>query len=381
MPRQSGEIEGFAPEEPAFTIPAGECRGYWLLRDARPTDSPKPPFARRELLEVKESAMAAKKRAKQPEKQRTRGGASAPAAKSPRRKTAARKKDSPEHRPAEPDTIESATVESSEPEAGDGARQFPVVGIGASAGGLEALRELLEHLPTDTGMAFVFCQHLSPQHKSDLPDILGRSTKMPVLHISDGTRLKPDHLFVLPPNHNLEVMQGTLHLMCFEEEDSHRHLPVDHFFRSLAADMGPSAIGVILSGTGSDGTLGLREIKSAGGLTLVQSTETARYGGMPASAADDVVDFRLSPRQIAEELAHIGNLSRGGRLPIIERPPAEPPDDMQKIFLVLRRATGVDFSLYKQTTVSRRIARRMLLQKRPSRGGSPAACSCTSSIR
>lgn len=213
-------------------------------------------------------------------------------------------------------------------------------------------------------MAFVFCQHLSPQHKSSLPEIVSRATKLPVREIAHGMEVKPDHLFVLPPGHNLTVLHGVFCLTPYGERDSHRHLPVDHFFRSLAENVGPAAIAVILSGTGSDGTLGLREIKAAGGITFVQTSETARYDGMPSSAAPDTVDFRLPPQRIAEELAHIARI--GGTSLIRDLPEetsSQPTDDLQKIFLLLRRTTGVDFSLYKQTTVSRRIARRMLLHK------------------
>ena len=235
-----------------------------------------------------------------------------------------------------------------------------VVGIGASAGGLEAFTELLEHLPTDTGMAFVLLQHLDPRHKSSLPEILARSTQMSVDEVRDGMPLQRNRIYVAPSNTELGLINGALHLLP-RPESSARHMPIDSFFRALAEDQGPKAVGVVLSGTGSDGALGLRDIKATGGVTMVQDQESAKYGGMPAAAADvDEPDVVLPPKGIAQELARIHEHRPG-------RADADAvlagADALQKVFLLLRRATGVDFTHYKRTTIERRIARRMLLQK------------------
>lgn len=160
---------------------------------------------------------------------------------------------------------------------------FPVVGVGASAGGLEAFTKLLKNLPADTGMAFVLVQHLDPKHVSLLPELLARATAMPVVEISDGTRITPNHVYVMPPNYSLAMLHGVLHLMPRPNEYG-KHLPIDDFLRSLAEDRQSNAIGVILSGTASDGTLGMKAIKSEGGITFAQSEESAEYDGMPHSA-------------------------------------------------------------------------------------------------
>ncbi len=242
---------------------------------------------------------------------------------------------------------------------------FPIVGVGASAGGLGAFEELLAHLPADAGLAVVFVQHLSPQHESSLVDILPRKTKMPVHEAGDGVPIERNHVYVIPPNRDLAVMHGALHLMTRPQSPA-RHMPIDYLFRSLAEDQGRRAIGVVLSGTGSDGAAGLRAIKAQGGVTLAQDEQSARYSGMPhAAAATGQVDLVLPPDEIAKELVRI-----------IKHPQVARPADrregraalgsaraLQKIFVVLRQATGVDFSQYKQSTVERRIARRMVLHK------------------
>ncbi len=179
-------------------------------------------------------------------------------------------------------------------------RTFPVVGIGASAGGLEAFRRLLEHLPTDTGLAFILVQHLDPKHESILAEILSRSTSMPVSEVADGIRVEPDHVYVIPRNANMAIKQGALRLLP-REETRGQHRPIDFFLRSLAEEKSNRAIGVILSGTASDGTLGLEAIKAEGGITFAQDAKTARYDGMPRSAISaGCVDFELPPNLIAE---------------------------------------------------------------------------------
>ena len=244
-------------------------------------------------------------------------------------------------------------------------RPFPVVGIGASAGGLEAFRELLDHLPVDTGMAFVFIQHLDPTHESMLTQILSKATEIPVLEVKDGMPVESDHVYVIPPNTNLAIFHDALHLMPRTEARG-QHMPIDHFFRSLAEDQKGKAIGVILSGTASDGMLGLKAIKAEGGISFAQDSQTAKYVGMPNSAvAAGCVDFVLSPERIAKEL------SRLGQHPYVVHPqaaeekalPDEKADDLNRIFLLLRDRTGVDFAHYKRTSIRRRIHRRMVLHR------------------
>lgn len=240
----------------------------------------------------------------------------------------------------------------------------PVVGIGASAGGLEASRLLLKSLPADTGMAFVLVQHLDPGHESMLTTLLSKATAMPVTEVKQGMRAEPNHVYIIPPNTTMGILNGDLHLTARMEPGS-RHMPIDYFLRSLAEDQGSGAIGVILSGAATDGTLGLKAIKAEGGITFAQDEKTAKYDGMPRSAiAAGCVDFVLSPEGIARELARIG------RHPYLRIPAAEPvplpaenDGDLRTLFLLLRNATGVDFRYYRYSTLKRRIARRMVLHK------------------
>ncbi len=180
-----------------------------------------------------------------------------------------------------------------------------MVGIGASAGGLDAFRELLTHLPTDTGMAFVLVQHLDPHHESMLVSLLSRTTTMPVYEAEDNMKVVPNHIYVIPPDTNMGILHDSLQLVQRQTERG-RYLPVDWFLRTLAEDRGIGAIGVILSGTASDGTLGMKAVKAAGGITFAQDEETAEYFGMPGSAmAAGCVDFMLPPKQIAREIGRI----------------------------------------------------------------------------
>ena len=172
-------------------------------------------------------------------------------------------------------------------------KTFPIVGIGASAGGLEACTKLLENLPADTGMAFVLVQHLAPTKDSILAELLSKATSMPVREVQDGMTVEPDHVYVISPNTVLAVFHGKLRLLPRAETHT-QHLPIDSFFRSLAEDQGQNAVGIILSGTGSDGSLGIRDIKAAGGIVLAQDEQSAKYNGMPKSAAaTGAVDFIL----------------------------------------------------------------------------------------
>jgi two-component system CheB/CheR fusion protein len=244
---------------------------------------------------------------------------------------------------------------------------FPIVGVGASAGGLEAFSALLGALPTDTGMAFVLIQHLHPGYESALTEILARETQMPVQEARDRTKVTADNVYVIPPNVDLEIKDGILQVLTREAEDLHKHrLPIDHFLRSLAEDQGSRAIGIILSGTASDGVLGLKAIKAQGGITFAQDEKTAKYDGMPHSAiAAGTVDFILSPQKIAAELARIARhpyvlQEKTGEMP--ELFPAG-TDNLNKIFMLLRRHSGHDFTYYKHTTIQRRIKRRLLLHR------------------
>ncbi len=232
----------------------------------------------------------------------------------------------------------------------------PVVAVGASAGGIDAFRRLLAAMPADTGMAFVMVLHLSPQHDSMLAEILARATRLPVVPAADGQRLEPNRVYVIPPGVAPEMQGGCLRLAPDGMRPSH---VIDSFMRSLAESQRHAAIGVVLSGTGSDGMLGLQAIKGSGGITFAQD-ESAEQAGMPRSAiAAGGVDFVLSPEGIAGELGRIA------RHPYVaERAPAPAPGAepaFARVIEILREATGVDFSNYKRNTLHRRIARRIVL--------------------
>ncbi|MEG4117239.1 chemotaxis protein CheB [Microcoleus sp. N9_B4] len=242
---------------------------------------------------------------------------------------------------------------------------FPIVGIAASAGGLEAFTGLLSHLPIDTGMAFVLIQHLDPNHKSLLSEILARTTQMPVNEVEDGVVVEPNQVYVIPPNTKMVLSKGVLQLSP-REKIYGKYMPGDAFFTSLAIDRGHKAIAVVLSGGDGDGSLGLKAIKAAGGMTFAQCQSTAKFDSMPNTAvATGNVDFVLPPEKIAEEL---GNYSHNplltGPLPMtkVEESP-EHGDALATIFGLLKSTTGVDFSHYKPTTIARRIQRRMVLYK------------------
>jgi two-component system CheB/CheR fusion protein len=244
-------------------------------------------------------------------------------------------------------------------------RPVAIVGIGASAGGLEAFTQLLAGMPTDTGMAFVLVQHLDPRHESMLADLLSRATGLPVDEVRDGMLVEANHVYVIPPNTNMAVLHGRLSLMP-RTETRGQHMPVDFFLRSLANDQGSHAIGVILSGTASDGTEGLKAIKAEGGLTFAQDRKSAKYDGMPHGAISaGVVDLVLAPEKIAAELARLGRHPDVAprKAALAEDPLPETAADLDKVFILLRSATGVDFTFYKPATLKRRISRRMLLHK------------------
>jgi two-component system CheB/CheR fusion protein len=239
---------------------------------------------------------------------------------------------------------------------------FPIVGIGASAGGLEALEEFLRKVPPKPGVAFVLVQHLDPTHKGMLVELLQRATSMPVKQAEDRLRVEPDHVYVIPPSKDMSLLHGALHLLP-QVSPRGLNLPIDFFFRSLAEDQQERSIGVILSGMGSDGTLGLRAIKEKAGACFVQSLASAKFDGMPRSAidaglADVVADVGQLPARIIDYRRHTPHLGRADRLVEDEAEGA-----LEKVFVLLRANTGNDFSLYKQTTILRRIERRMGLHQ------------------
>lgn len=241
---------------------------------------------------------------------------------------------------------------------------FPIVGIVASAGGLEAFTQLLSHLPINTGMGFVLIQHLAPNQKSLLTEILAKTTQMPVEQVQNGVSVQQNHVYIIPPNTKMMLAQGVLQLMPREKIDG-KYMPGDVFFTSLAAELGSKAISVVLSGSDGDGARGSEAIKVAGGITFAQCESSAQFSDMPNTAiATGNVDFILPPPKIAEELAHIArhpNLTRAISSETVELP--ESQNLLPAIFAMLSTATGVDFSHYKQTTLNRRIDRRMVLYK------------------
>jgi len=238
---------------------------------------------------------------------------------------------------------------------------FPIVGIGASAGGLQAFTQLLEHLPSDTGMAFVLIQHLDPSHPSFLGEALRRATTMPVSEAVDGEVVQANRVYVISPSADIAMRHGCLAL---ENRGQTRtpHLPVDAFFRSLAHERGSHAFGVVLSGNASDGTEGLRAIKAEDGITLAQDPKSAKFGGMPRSALNaGVVDYCLAIPALAAELVRLS------RHPYLATHPPRPStaDDatLTQICTVLRNTVGVDFAEYKLATFERRVARRAALRR------------------
>ena len=239
---------------------------------------------------------------------------------------------------------------------------FPIVGIGASAGGLEALEQLLRHVPEKSGLAFVVVQHLDPTREGMLVELLQRATRMKVLQVKDRLRVEPDHVYVIPPNKDLSILHGVLHLLAPAAPRGLR-LPIDFFFRSLAADQQGRSIGVILSGMGSDGTLGLGAIKEQGGVVFVQAPASAKFDGMPRSAIDAGLADVVAP---IEELAGriVAHRARAGRMAPPELAlPLKTQSAIDKICVLLRSQTGHDFSQYKRSTIYRRIERRMSLHQ------------------
>ena len=261
----------------------------------------------------------------------------------------------------EPAPTQSASAEKKPSLVSTGAKKnFPIVGIGASAGGLEACSDLLRHLPTDTGMAFVLVQHLDPAHESLLSSLLANTTAMRVVQVKTGMKVRPNQLYVIPPNAGMIIEKRVLKLLPRQVGAGHRR-GIDIFFESLAHSQHQEAIGVILSGTASDGTLGLEAIKGEGGLTFAQD-DTAKFDGMPRSAVNaGCVDFVLPPAGIARELARIARhplLMRGKGSAGSEEPLAEFKDGFNDLLKLVRHATNIDFTLNKLGTLHRRVKRR-----------------------
>lgn len=235
---------------------------------------------------------------------------------------------------------------------------FPIIGIGASAGGLEAFEQFFRHVPPESGMAYILVSHLDPGHASMLTDILQRATKMPVVEVDDQMKVKPNHVYVIPPNREMSIFHGALQLSIPETPRGQR-MPIDLFLRSLAEEQGENTIGVILSGTGTDGTLGLRAILGAGGVSFVQDPSTAKYDGMPANAVQSgLTTYVLPVEKMPEQLmAYAKTLIKRKARPALPVPVTT--SSLNKIMMTLRSKTGHDFSLYKQSTIKRRIERRM----------------------
>ena len=259
-------------------------------------------------------------------------------------------------------SVASAEIPSAGAADGQQKSLFSIVGLGASAGGLEALELFLRQVPNGCGIAFVIVQHLDPTHKGIMPELLQRTTEMKVFQVKDRMEVKPNCVYVIPPNKEMSILHGVLHLF---EPSAPRglRLPIDFFLRSLAEDRHELAIGVILSGMGSDGTLGLRAIKEKGGLVLVQDPASAKFDSMPRSAIDASLADLVAP---AEELpAKLIDFLRIGLANVKTKFPLEEKDQgaLEKVVILLRSRTGHDFSLYKKNTIYRRLERRMGLHQ------------------
>ncbi len=312
--------------------------------------------------------MAQKKRAKKPVKGEELLAATVPEGQPATLPATSEPESTDSGRPAEcleqspPEALPQPAPESPEPEP---AQSFPIVGIGASAGGLTALEAFFSALPPGdkNGAAFVIVQHLSPNHASILGDIVKRYTQMNVHEVIDGMTVEPNSVYVIPPNRDMAFLNGTLQLL---EPTAARglRLPIDFFFRSLAQDQGERAICIILSGTGSDGTLGLRAIKGEGGLVMVQQPESADYDGMPRSAiATGLVDYIVPPKEMPAKLLSFAHHALGKKASVLSMENSSIRDSLLKICILLRAETGHDFSQYKESTLIRRIERRMAIHK------------------
>ncbi|HJA12696.1 MAG TPA: PAS domain-containing protein [Candidatus Mediterraneibacter merdipullorum] len=243
---------------------------------------------------------------------------------------------------------------------GQAERALPLIaGIGASAGGLEALQQFFQHMPGNSGLSFVVIQHLSPDYKSLMADILGKHTEMTVLQAENGMEVCPDTVYLIPPKKNMTLKGGRLMLTDYIHGTLNH--PIDAFFTSLAQEQGDRGIAVVMSGTGSDGTSGIKAVKERGGLVIIQSPETAKFDGMPRSAINTgLADFILSPDDIVDEILNFCNY------PTLIRPQEQEEfltdeETFPRIYAALKKVSGIDFTNYKRTTVLRRIERRMVV--------------------
>lgn len=242
---------------------------------------------------------------------------------------------------------------------------FPIVGVGASAGGLDAFRRLLGALPVDTGMAFVLVQHLDPHHESILPELLSEATQLEVAEVEHHVRVEPDRVYVIPPAQDIILVDGRLELVPRSSTGA-AHMPIDSFMKTLADTCGSQAIGVILSGMGTDGTLGVRAIEAAGGIAFAQEPASARHDAMPRSAiAAGGVDFVLSPEDIARELTRLGRhpyvVGDADEMGARRAAEDDEREGLARVLDALRKTSGMDFSAYKKATLRRRVARRMVV--------------------
>jgi two-component system CheB/CheR fusion protein len=262
--------------------------------------------------------------------------------------------------PEENENPEESSDSSQEESAPENRKKKPmyIVGMGGSAGGLEAFEDFFKNTPSDTGIAFVLVPHLDPTHKGYMPELIQRTTPMNVLQVEDGMRVKPDQVYIIPPNKDLTIMHGVLHLLEPAQPRGLR-MPIDFFFRHLAMDQGEKSVGVILSGMGTDGTLGVRAIKEKLGTVMVQDPQAAKFNGMPQSAINtNLADYVAPAQELPDRLMKHANLYyQMKKLPPTEK--KEAVGALPKIFALIRAQTGNDFSLYKKSTVRRRIERRM----------------------
>jgi two-component system, chemotaxis family, CheB/CheR fusion protein len=267
---------------------------------------------------------------------------------------------------ADPPLVEAGPNTSPQDSVAAPGRGFPIVGIGASAGGLAAFEAFFSGLPAnaDPGLAFVLVQHLAPDHKSILTDLIRRYTRLKVYEVEDGMVVRSNCAYIIPPGRDMACLGGALSLLEPTAPRGQR-LPIDFFFRSLAQDQGERAVGIVLSGTGSDGSLGVRAIKGEGGMVMAQSPDSTEYDGMPRGAiATGVVDYVLPPAEMpAQIIAYVARAGGRTRAPEPASVPPRAENALKKIFILLRAQTGHDFSHYKANTVNRRIERRMAVQQ------------------
>ena len=261
--------------------------------------------------------------------------------------------------------LPASTDEAGMAPAPDAGAIFPIVGIGASAGGLAAFEAFFSGMPagSDPGMAFVLVQHLAPDHKSLLTELIRRYTRMQVFEVEDGMEVQPNCAYIIPPNRDMAFLGGRLQLMQPVAPRGQR-LPIDFFFRSLAQGLRERAIGIVLSGTGSDGAQGVRAIKGEGGMVIAQTPASTEYDGMPRSAiATGLVDYELPPDEMPARIRAYVSHVFGPPAQTLSAPKHTNENALRKICILLRAQTGHDFSQYKPSTIHRRIERRMAVQQ------------------